>query len=242
MRSAYLIICLFICCAPAHAQYNDSVYYYAGAIATGNFNETNNSLTTLFNNTAKFGIRRKDVSLNSTNTWVYGTQQKNLTNNDFVSTLDFNLYKLAKHAYYWGLADYTSSYSLKINNQAQVGVGLAYNIIDKKSLNLNISDGIVFETSDIYLPDSTCDIYHTFRNSLRVMFRVDTGIVVFSGSSYYQNSFSLKTDYIVKVNLALGVKIKKWFILSVAYNYNRFNRTKSENSLFTYGLTLEKYF
>src|ERR1700740_1743703 len=148
----FLLIALFLPLLLI-AQYSDSTHYYAGAIATGTLNKTNTSHSYVLNNVVKFGIREKAISLNSYNSWAYGEQQKQLTNNDFNSTLDFNLYKAPPHFYYWGLATYLSSYSLKVNSQYQGGAGLAYNIIDRKKVRLNISDGILYEQSDIFLKD-----------------------------------------------------------------------------------------
>lgn len=225
-----------------YAQYNDSVHYYAGVASTGNFNQTNTSQAYLFNNSIKFGVRKQFISLNSTNTWVYGQQQKNTTNNDVNAVLDFNVYKLGKHAYYWGLASYMSSLSLKVNNQYQAGAGVAYNVVDKKGIHLNISDGLIYDNSDIYVADTVRDMYSTARNSFRLMFRFQQGAFSFSGTGFLQNSLWLNTDYIVKVNAGFSVKIKKWLSLTTAYTYNRFNRTGKENTLITYGLTIDKYF
>lgn len=225
-----------------HAQYSDSVHYYAGAAATGTYNQTNTSSSYLFNNGVKFGIRKKSISLNSTNTWMYGEQQKTVTNNDVVATLDFNVYKLFPHAYYWGFANYTSSVSLKINNQYQAGAGIAYNIIDKKNTVLNVSDGLIYEQSDIYLSDTVRDIYNTVRNSFRLMFRWQSGIFSVNGTGFIQNSLETQSDYIVRVNTGAAIKVNKWLSFTVAYTYNRFNRTAKENTLFTYGLTIDKYF
>ena len=225
------------------AQYSDSVHYYAGAIATGTLNKTNSSRSYVLNNVAKFGIREKAISLNSYNSWAYGEQQKTLTNNDFNSTLDFNLFKAPPHFYYWGLATYLSSYSLKVNSQYQGGLGLAYNIINRKKARLNISDGILYEKSDIFLKDTIRDVYNTFRNSFRLSFQFDIkNIITVSAMSFYQNSLSNSNDYIIKSNLNLGVKMNKWLTLTTSFTYNRFNRTGKENTLFIYGLTLEKYF
>lgn len=224
------------------AQYSDSVHYYTGIAATGTYNKTNSSSAYLFNNGIKFGIRKKSISLNSTNTWMYGAQQNVITNNDVNATLDFNVYKLAPHAYYWGLANYTSSVSLKINNQYQAGAGIAYNIVDKKTAQLNVSDGLIYENSDITLTDSARDIYSTGRNSLRLMCRLESGILAINATGFLQNSLWNNNDYIIKVNAGLSVKVKKWLSFTVAYNYNRFNRTAQENTLFTYGLTIDKYY
>jgi hypothetical protein len=45
----------------------------------------------------KLNVRKKGMSLNFNNNWVYGQQDRELTNNDFSSSLDLNLYKAASH-------------------------------------------------------------------------------------------------------------------------------------------------
>ncbi|WP_347343813.1 DUF481 domain-containing protein [Mucilaginibacter sp. JRF] len=174
---------------------------------------------------------------------MYGRQQDELTNNDFSTMFDFNLYKTFPHFFYWGLANYNTSYSLKINNQLLTGLGIAYNLIDKPDSWLNISDGILYDKSDLMLNGTTREDYHTFRNSLRLAFRFNIkGFVVLESSTFLQSSLNKGDDYIVRSTNSLSFKLNKWLALTTALNYNRQNRTNSENLLFTYGLTLEKYF
>lgn len=226
----------------AAAQYSDSVHYYASIASSGTVNKTNTTRNYLLNNGLKLGIRKKKISLNSTNTWIYGQQQNNLTNNDYNSTLDFNIYT-RPHFFYWGLGNYTASYSLKVNSQYQAGAGAAYNVIDQKNTHLNISDGILYESSDITLTDSSRDKYQTFRNSFRLVFRLNVkDMITFNTTNFLQNSLKDENDYIVKSNVTLGFKLRKWLTLNTSYSYNRYNRTARENTLISYGLTIEKYF
>jgi hypothetical protein len=238
------IIIAFLLMLPVlgFAQFNDSVHYHTKIASTGTVNNTESSSSYVFDNNVLFGIKKKTFSLNSTNDWIYGTQQNILTNNDFNSTLDFD-YLNNHRFYYWGLGNYTTSYSLKINNQYQAGVGVAYKVIDKKNATLNISDGILYEGSDIILPDSTRDIYNTFRNSARLSFSWNIGTLFsINGMGYYQNSLSIKSDYIVRTNLGASVKLYKWLTFTTNFTYNRFNRTEKENTLFTYGLVAERFY
>ena len=123
MKKFFLLTISLIFYFGAFAQYSDSVHYYLGYSASGNVNQTSDGRSYLLNNTLKAGIRKKKVSFNLNNSWVYGAQNSQLTNNDFQSALDVNFYTAIKHFYYWGLGNYTTSYSLKINNQLQVGAG-----------------------------------------------------------------------------------------------------------------------
>ncbi|GAA4460395.1 hypothetical protein GCM10023093_02950 [Nemorincola caseinilytica] len=225
-----------------HAQYSDSVHHYAGLVSTGTYNKTTTNSSFVLSNMLKLGIRQKAYACNGNVSWLYGQQQGNLTNNDVVATADINLYKTFPNFYYWGLANYTSSFSLKIIDQYQAGAGIAYNILDTKNAYLNVSDGIIYENSNIILADST-DKYSTYRNSFRLSFRfVIKDMVTISSMSFYQNSFNSSTDYIIRSNATLGVKVRKWLSLNTTYTYNRFNRTGRENTLLNYGLTVEKYF
>jgi hypothetical protein len=226
------------------AQFSDSVTYYTGLNSSGTYNKTNDGgeLYNL-NNALNLNIKKKSISLNSTSKWVYGKQNDILTNNDYSSTLDFNLYKTLPHFYYWGLANYNSSYSLKINNQLQGGLGIAYNLIDRENAKLNLSDGLIYEYNDVVLSDSSTEIYSTWRNSFRLSFRFDIRSRVFINSvSFFQNSLNYGDDYIIKSDNSLGIKLKKWLSLTTSLSYNKFSKTKRENLLITYGLLIEKYF
>lgn len=87
------------------AQFNDTVNYYINFASTGNINKTNDGTSYLLNNNFRYSISKKSISLNTTNSWMYGKQLGNLTNNDFFSGLDFNLYKTQYNFYYrdWGV-------------------------------------------------------------------------------------------------------------------------------------------
>ncbi len=239
-------IAILLCLAlgnKSFAQFNDSTFYHTAFQSTGSINKTRDGSAYLLNNGLKFNVKRKDISLNFNNSWVYGKQTGVLSNNDFSSSLDFNLYKGIPHFYYWGSANYNTSYSLKINNQLLTGAGIAYNFLDSKNNYLNLSEGVLFDTSDLMLPDNTRDEYTTFRNSLRLQFRFNIGDrVVLDGSNFLQNSFDRGSDFNIRSTTNLSFKLQSWLALTTSLNYNRVNRTLSENLLFTYGLTLEKWF
>ena len=227
----------------AAAQFSDSVHHYIGYATTGVINKTNDGSSYVLTNSLKFNINKKSVRLNSTNNWIYGEQQQRLINNDFTSTLDFNLYKTFPHFYYWGLANYDKSYSLKIINRLQSGLGVAYNVVEKENAWLNLSDGILYETSNLRINDSSTQIVKTLRNSFRLRYRfVINEVIVFDGLHFFQNSLSDKNDYIIKSSGNLTFKIRKWLGLTTSATYNRNQRTDRENLLITFGLTADKYF
>lgn len=240
IASLICCLCFFLC---ASAQFNDSVHHQVLYTSTGSINRTNDATAYLLNNAFRFALRRNDFRFNFNNSWIYGEQNAKLSNNDFVSTLDFNLYKTLPHFYYWGLANYTSAYSLKIDNQVQGGLGAAYNVVDKEHLVINLSDGILYEQSGILVNDSVKENYHTFRNSFRLQFRWKyKSAFTFTGIGFAQNSLDNSDDYILRANLNLSIKLYKWISFTTAYTYNNVSRTKRENMLFTYGLTFERFF
>jgi hypothetical protein len=223
----------------ADAQFNDTTHYHLNVVANGSINQSNGDHSYLLNNAFNFSIKQKSYALNSTNSWVYGKQNSLLTNNDYSSTLNFNLYKTFPHFYYWALANYNTSYSLKIYNQLITGLGIAYNIVDKKSAKVNLSDGIVYDQSDLV----TDHDYHTYRNSLRLQFHFKAkDIFTLDGSNYWQPSLSNHNDYIISTNTTLGLKIMKWLSFTTMLSYNRMEITNSDNLIFTYGLSIDKYF
>lgn len=237
-----MILLVLFASGVSHAQYNDSIHHYTGYTSNGTYNKTATSSSFVLSNALKLGIRQKDLACNGNVSWLYGEQQQKLTNNDVVATADVNLYKTFPHFYYWGLGNYTSSYSLRIIDQYQAGVGIAYNFLDNKNAYLNLSDGILYENSNIIVGDST-DRYSTYRNSLRLSFRfVIMDAVTISSMSFYQPSLSSSVDYIIRSNASLGIKVRKWLSLSTTYTYNKVSRTGRENTLLNYGLTVEKYF
>jgi len=243
VKYIFLSILVILYSLPAHSQFNDSVHHYVNYASTGVVNNTSNSKSYVLNNALRFNISKKSVHFNSTSSWIYGEQQKQLTNNDFNSTLDFNLFKTLSHFYYWGLAGYTKSYSLKINNRLQAGAGFAYNIIDTTTAFLNVSEGILYENSNLKLNDRTNNYNSLFRNSFRLRYHfVIKEIIIFDGTNFIQNALGYSNDYIINFNNSVSVKLRKWLNLTAATSYNRNQKTNSENLLITFGLSAEKYF
>lgn len=241
--SILFIIGLLLLGAKAYAQFNDTTNYHVIFNGTGTANRAPEGNTYLLNNGLRFELKKKSIALNATNTWVYGKSNGALTNNDYSSTVDFNLYKAIPHAYYWGLANYNTSYSLKINNQLLAGGGIAYSILDKPDAYLNISDGILYDLSDINTSDTTRELYYTYRNSLRLQFHfVIKNLITLDSGSFWQPSLMRSNDHIIRTTFGLGFKINSWLALNSSLAYNKITRTKAENLLLTYGLKLEKYF
>jgi hypothetical protein len=240
LTTLILLLSLSNCC---FSQFTDSTHYQVQYTSTGSINSTEDNKAYLLNNGFRFGVRQKSISLNFNNSWIYGKQNKQLTNNDFSSTFDFNLYKTFPHFFYWGLANYNTSRSLKINNQLLAGAGIAYNFLDREEAYLNVSNGLLFDSSDILLEGDIRDRYETMRNSLRVSFKfVVFKNVILSNTSFVQNSLGNADDYILKSDAAVTFKLNRWLGFNTTYKFNKVSRTKRENSLLSYGLTFERYF
>jgi hypothetical protein len=240
------MLLLLLCCIPwiGRAQFNDTINYFLKHSSTGIINRTNDRNSFVLNNALRFSVYKKNVSINTNNTWVYGEQQDIVSNNDFASTLDFDLFKTKRHLYYWGLLHYEKSLSLKVDDRFQGGLGVGYYLIDREDFVIQISDGILYEYSDLYAQEGLEDEeYDTYRNSLRLKFRfVFWNSVTLDGVDFIQHSLSDRKDYIVRSTTNLSVKVYKWLGFTIAVNYNKLNATRRENFLLNYGLTIEKYF
>jgi len=223
----------------AFGQYSDTTNYHIQLNSTGSINRTNSDIAYLLNNALNFGMKKEHFVLNSSTAWLYGKQNNSLTNNDFSSTLNFNLYKTFPHFYYWGLLNYNTSYSLKLKNQLLAGGGIAYSFLDRENAYINLSNGLLFDKSSLVAGEN----YNTLRNSLRLQYHFNfKEIFTLDGSHYLQSSWDRKGDYIIRSVTTFGVKIRKWISLTTSLNYNKLNITNSENLNFTYGFTLDKYF
>lgn len=243
MKKIAILLLVLTSCKATFAQFSDSTHYYVKYASTGSINRTNDGKSWLLNNMAAFRISKKKISLNAGASYVYGKQDSTRTNDDVSAALDFNWYKDGRRFYYWGLANYDRSFSLKINRRFQGGGGVAYDVIQRPNATLNLSDGILFENSDLFLKDTIPDVYHTVRNSFRVLYKwVIKDIIVLEGAQYLQQSLTHSDDFIIKSSNSLSVKLRSWLLITAALTYNKLNRTDRENLLINYGVTIEKYF
>lgn len=229
----------FFLATQTKGQFNDTTNYRLVVSSAGSINSTESGTAYLLNNGLNLGLKKKSFVFNANNAWLYGKQNGSVTNNDFSSSLNFNLYKTFPHFYYWGLVNYNTSISLKLNHQLLAGVGIAYSIVDQDEAYLNISNGILYDKSNLIASQT----YHTYRNSLRLQYHFVVGkIFTFDGSNFLQNSFTREGDYIIRTTNTFGVKLRQWISLTTSLSYNKLNVTRSENLILTYGLTFDKYF
>jgi hypothetical protein len=243
MLKYFLLLSVLLSGLAAKAQFSDTINYHVIYNSTGSVNRARDGSSYLLNNSLRFEVKKKVIALNASNNWVYGQSNGALTNNDYSSSVDFNLYKAVPHAYYWGLANYNTSYSLKINSQLLAGGGIAYSILDKPNTYLNLSDGILYDLSDINTSDTTRETYHTYRNSLRLQFHfLINNLITIDSGSFLQNSLTRSNDYNIRSTFGLGFKLNNWLNLNGSLSYNKISRTQSENLLLTYGLKVENFF
>lgn len=226
-----------------YSQFNDSTHYHIKYLATGIINKTNQSSSFVLNNSFAFGVNHKKITVNTLNTWIYGQQNSRMSNNDFSSFFNFDYLKASRKIYYWGLTSFVTSYSLNINRQLQTGAGIGYNIINKKNAELVVSDGILYEASDLVKSDTVREKYQTVRNSLRIKHRwTITERVTMEGVHFWQPSFERFDDYIFRTDFSVVIKLRKWLSLTSMVTFNRISRTDRENLLINFGLIAENYF
>ena len=243
MKKFILSAAAVLLAVAAQAQFNDSTHYHLTLTSTGNLSKTGAGDALLLNNSLGFGIKKKDLGLNFGSKYVHGEQNRTLINNDFNAAVDATLQSTIPHFYYWGFAGYTSSYSLKINNQLQSGAGVAYNLIDREDMKLNLSEGVLYEYNDLFKDDTVRTMYSLARNSFRLSFRYTyKEIIKFETTNFLQNAFTDGDDYIIKSNSTVSLKLRKWLSFTTGFMYNKFSITDKENLLFTYGLTIDRFF
>lgn len=227
----------------AFSQFSDSVHHHYLFTATGVINKTKDINSYVLNNMVAYEINKKKLSFNTGASWVYGKQQKLLSNNDVSVNANIDYLKNIQSLYYWGLFNFDESYSLKINYRFQSGIGIGYTFVNRPEFNFVVSDGFVYETSDLTDPVLGKDIYQTVRNSFRIKYRwAYKNKLILEGLQFLQPSLISLKDYIIKSSNTLSVKLNTWLAVNASISYNKISRTNRENLLITYGLTVDKYF
>ncbi|MCH5599457.1 DUF481 domain-containing protein [Niabella ginsengisoli] len=229
--------------AALQAQFTDSTTKFLKLASGGSINKTKDGANYLFNNNVQYSIKKKRTQLNSTGTWIYGMSPDRLTNNDFTLSSNVNLYRHFPEFYYWGILNYTTSYSLNIKHQGQAGIGVAYNFLNKPDLWLNVSNGFIGELSRIIQGDTTTINYQTIRNSLRVQFMFKLGDrFTFKTGNLFQPSLEYISDHTISSDSEFTYQLWKGLNLNTRLIYNKNSRTEKENLILTYGVGYQRYF
>src|SRR5690349_7866654 len=196
-----VLVCLCFIQIAAYTQFNDTVSHYLSFSGTGNLNRTTPGGTTyLLNNAVKFQIDKKKISLNSMASHIYGKNPTSKTNDDLLAIANLDVLKGVQKFYYWALTGFEKSYSLKVDSRFQGGVGVGYSFVNTDKANLEVSDGFLYETSNLAITDKLGRTsYQTVRNSARLKYRfIIKEIFRFDGLHFYQPSMTDGDDYILK--------------------------------------------
>lgn len=227
----------------AFSQFNDSVHHHFSFTSTAVYNQTKEVSSFVLNNSTGFEIKQKKISFNTAASWIYGKQQKKLSNDDVSVFANLDYLKDVQRLYYWALVNFDESYSLKINYRFQTGVGLGYTFVNSPHLNVELSDGFLYETSDLTDPVLGENMYQIVRNSLRLKYHwAYKNIFSLQGTNFVQPSVTSFEDYILKFNNQLSVKLNKWLSINASAVYNKISSTNRENLLITYGISVNNYF
>ena len=114
------------------SQFNDSTHHRFSFASTGIINQTKDVSSYVLNNTAAFEINQKKLTFNTAASWIYGKQQKQLSNNDLSAFANLDFLRNTQKLYYWALINSDESYSLKINYRFQSGVGIGYTFVTQQ--------------------------------------------------------------------------------------------------------------
>ena len=238
--SAIILLALF---NTAEAQLSDTTRYYFEYAGTGIINNTEISHSYIFRNAVGADFKIGDWYLNNDLSFIYGKANHLKTNKDIQGVIDLNYKKKSTEYVIWVLATYDKSYSLKINKRLQYGGGLSYNILNKNNNRINISDGILREESNLLMKTGENDIYQTWRNSLRLKYSFHIKeVFTISGMHFIQHSFSEKSDYNIRSQSELSLRLYKWVSFTTSVIFNKINRLQTENFLLTVGLSARKSF
>jgi hypothetical protein len=242
MRGSVFLFLIFLSLT-GNAQFNDSVFNYVRFSTTGILNNTNDKKSFVLTNALAYTLEKNKISLSSSHNYVYGKQGGDVINNDYTTSLNMDILKNTHKIYYWGLMNYTTSKSLNIFNQFQGGVGLGWNVVNNDRINIVITDGIMYETSQILNTDKMREHYNTWRNSLRIKHAWNiTQDLSLEGSHFWQPSLEDGHDYIIRSSAALNFQLKRWLRFTTGLTYNKISRTDRENLILNIGLTAAGYF
>lgn len=239
----FLMSLLAILYQMSSAQFNDSTNYYLNLSATGIINKTNDRDAYLLNNSIRFSTYKNRFSANGAINYVYGEVNDALSNRDLNAALDYNIFSNNRRWYYWGLSSYEKSFSLKINDRIQAGAGAGFLVINKTNAIINVSDGILYERSEIISSEATEQKNETARNSFRLKFRFLIGSsVTIDGTDFVQHALEDRHDYIIRSTTNFSLKLMRWLSFTTSVTYNKMTATERENLLINFGVTAERYF
>lgn len=222
--------------------------------ASGSLNKTATDLINVYNTHIRYSYTLDKTEFNAQTKWIYGSKLAGISNNDVTITLDGNrFHDQKKHLNSWILGSFTSSYSLNIYSQLQAGVGLAYKFEllkqdrikkDEKEtpyqnlITLRVSNGIIYEHSNILNKESVQEMYYILRNSLRLQLVANMWHnVSLRGTYFWQPALNDIKDVNMIADVSLGIKLSNNIKFDTKFAYNYITRTAKENLIFTYGIS-----
>jgi len=236
----YWVLALVLVSFGVFGQGGDSITYKVSLGSTGNFTRSNDQRGYLFNNNAKASRDGKNLFWQASGGWIYSAQSGVKVNNDFTAVLESDVLKKRQRLYYWGMCAYDRSFSLKIDHRLQLGAGVGYTVVDNDKGTLVLSDGFLYERSQLTDPELGFMDYDVWRNSFRVKYRwTPRASLTVDGWAFVQPSLFSWDDTIIKSATTVSYKVNRWLNLTAACTYNRLTLTGRENLIVTYGVTLE---
>jgi len=83
MYKSCLLFTLFIFLSSiSFAQFNDSVHHHFSFASSGTINKTQETSSYVLTNAAGYEVNKKKIGFNAGASWIYGQQDKKLSNND----------------------------------------------------------------------------------------------------------------------------------------------------------------
>jgi hypothetical protein len=243
MVRGLVTLIFLVCFLAADAQLSDSTGNYLAYAFTGNYNQANKVAGFLSSHSVAFGHRSDAWACHLNLKHLYGRQRQELTNNDLTVHFDVNRYAFVPRFYFWGLASYGAVYSLKVHTQFQTGAGAAYDLISTGGIEVNVSDGLLYDYSDVDLSESTRLVRQTPRNSLRLRLRLKAGVHGSLQSAYMlQNSLEHGNDLIHKAETTIMVRIRGQLSARFHVQYCGMSSTDRETLLAVFGLHFSRSF
>jgi hypothetical protein len=242
MLKGTLTLAITILCFSSFAQFNDSTRYYLGYSLTGSYNKNHLNTSFVLSNSLQFKHKAEDLLYNLNLRHVLGKQQYRTVNNDFTGLFDVNRFLFFPGFYTWGLASYSSLFSVNVDHQVQIGAGIAYNLVNKKRFKLNLSDGIIYDFSQIRVSDSIPLTYGTYRNSVRLQVKLFVKeFFTLQSAVYVQHSLKTSHDMIIRGEGELILHLSDVIKGNMKVQYNQFSLTEQKSLFITWGILLNKY-
>lgn len=177
-----------------------------------------NNLRSSENFMVSYGFQHLDSATKNTFessvSFLYGRQQKDLNARDFSISLKEKLYFGPVD----GFINIQNDQSLVrgIDNRVMGGVGLEKQILKRGGFVMSVSDGALFELTKF----KDLGEFSKVRNSFRLQIR-NSGKIKLKSSFFIQNNIKDWDDLIISSNTTLGMPVSKFIDLTANYMFLR---------------------